>query len=386
MRTSPAGSCRAAERGAWRLRTQAARHAAALRAAGVQPGDRVLVQAEKSPEFLLLYLGCLRAGAVFVPLNTAYTAAEVRYFATDSEPRVMVCDPARTASLAEVAAACGARLRTLDAAGQGSWSEDVAAAAPSAGGPVPRAVDDLAAILYTSGTTGRSKGAMLSHGNLAANARTLVALWRFAPADVLLHALPIYHVHGLFIATHCALLAAATTQLLPRFDVATILGLLPRSTVFMGVPTYYVRLLEDPGFDRACVRGMRVFICGSAPLLPATFEEFERRTGQPILERYGMTEAGMITSNPYDDGRIAGSVGFAPPDVAVRVAGPDGVELPRGEPGVLEIRSRTCSGAIGGCRRRPPRSSAPTATSSPATWRPWTAAGAWRSSGAPRTW
>ncbi|MFO1456917.1 MAG: malonyl-CoA synthase [Steroidobacteraceae bacterium] len=330
-------------RGEWRfadLRSQAARQAAALRVAGVRPGDRVLVQAEKSPEFVLLYLGCLRAGAVFVPLNTAYTAAEVRYFATDCEPRLMVCDPARTASLADVAGTCGAQLRTLDAAGRGSWSDDVAAtsgAAP-ADAPVPRAVDDLAAILYTSGTTGRSKGAMLSHGNLAANARTLVALWRFEADDVLLHALPIYHVHGLFIATHCALLSGATTHLLPRFDVATILGLLPRSTVFMGVPTYYVRLLEDPGFDRGCVRGMRVFICGSAPLLPATFEEFERRTGQRILERYGMTEAGMITSNPYDDGRIAGSVGFALPDVAVRVAGPDGAELPRGEPGVLEIR------------------------------------------------
>ncbi len=364
------------ERGSWSfadLRHDSARQAAALRAAGVRPGDRVLVQAEKSPEFLLLYLGCLRAGAVFVPLNTAYTAAELRYFALDCEPRLMICDPARQAALSPVAEACGARLCTLDARGAGSWSEAVAAPSPAAepggvrsgthdvggakpwsevvaaapagmddtadaGRTEPRASDDLAAILYTSGTTGRSKGAMLSHGNLESNARALVALWRFTAQDVLLHALPVYHVHGLFIATHCALLSGATTQLLPRFELPSILALLPQSSVFMGVPTYYVRLLDDARFGREATRNMRLFVCGSAPLLPSTFEEFERRTGRRILERYGMTEAGMITSNPCDGERLAGSVGFALPGVELRVAAADGSELPRGEPGVLEIR------------------------------------------------
>jgi malonyl-CoA/methylmalonyl-CoA synthetase len=249
----------------------------------------------------------------------------------------MVCEPARAATLAPVAEACGARLFTLDAAGGGSWSETVDAA-PSPWPHEPRRGDDLAAIVYTSGTTGRSKGAMLSHDNLASNARTLVDLWRFTADDVLLHALPVYHVHGLFIATHCALLAGATTQLLPRFEVAAVLARLPGATAFMGVPTYYVRLLERPDFGRETTRNVRVFICGSAPLLPGTFAEFERRTGQRILERYGMSEAGMITSNPYDGERLAGTVGFALPGVSVRVAGPDGVELPRGQPGVLEIR------------------------------------------------
>ena len=352
-------------RGAWTyadLRAQVAGQARALHAAGVQPGDRVLVQAEKSPEVLLLYLACLHAGAVFVPLNTAYTEAELRYFALDSQPRLLVCDPARAARLATVAQACGAQLVTLDAAGGGSWMQAVAAAGapgvdPTAPGgaavasaaagagadddhdaPIRRAADDLAAIVYTSGTTGRSKGAMLTHGNLEANARTLVALWRFSADDVLLHALPVYHVHGLFIATHCALLAGARMQLLPRFDAPTVLALLPRSTVLMGVPTHYTRLLEDAHLDRDTAAAMRLFLCGSAPLLPATFEAFARRTGHRILERYGMSEAGMITSNPYDGERLAGSVGFALPDVQVRVASPEGGELPRGAVGVLEIR------------------------------------------------
>ncbi|MCP5327030.1 MAG: malonyl-CoA synthase [Steroidobacteraceae bacterium] len=330
-------------RGSWSfddLRAQSARQAAALRAAGLRPGDRLLLQAEKSPEFVLLWLGCLRAGAVFIPLNTAYTAAEVRYFALDSRPRLLVCDPKQAATLAPVAAECGARLHTLDAQGGGSWSDAVAAlpAVTAHANCEPCGADDLAAILYTSGTTGRSKGAMLSHGNLESNARTLVELWRFTADDVLLHALPIYHVHGLFIATHCALLAGASTLLLPRFDVAAVMAQLPRTTAFMGIPTYYVRLLDEPTFGRDTASHLRVYICGSAPLLPATFAQFEQRTGQRILERYGMTEAGMITSNPYDGERVAGSVGFALPGVSVRVAGPDGTELPQGEPGVLEIR------------------------------------------------
>jgi malonyl-CoA/methylmalonyl-CoA synthetase len=331
-------------RGEWShaaVRRGVAQQAQALRDAGVQPGDRVLVQAEKSPEFLLLYLGCLRAGAVFVPLNTAYTEAELRHFALDSQPRLVICEPARAARVGAVAAAAGASLRTLDAAGIGTWMDAVAAAARSDAAPLPatpRGPADLAAIVYTSGTTGRSKGAMLTHGNLESNARALLELWRFGADDVLLHALPIYHVHGLFIATHCALLAGATTLLLPRFDAAAVLELMPRATVLMGVPTYYTRLLEDARLDRERARGIRVFICGSAPLLPATFEEFARRTGHRILERYGMSEAGMITSNPYDGERLPGSVGFALPGVQLRVAGPDGAELPRGAVGVLEIR------------------------------------------------
>ncbi len=331
------------DRGTWTyadLRSQAARHGAALRTAGVEPGERVLVQAGKSPEFLLLYLGCLHAGAVFVPLNTAYTDAELRYFALDCAPRLLICDPTRAAGVKPIAAACSARLMTLDASGGGSWNAAVAAVTAGDATPPPavRAADDLAAIVYTSGTTGRSKGAMLSHRNLESNASTLVKLWQFSPADVLLHTLPVYHVHGLFVATHCTLLAGATTHLLPRFDVSATLALLPRSTVFMGVPTFYTRLLADVRFSASTVRNLRLFLCGSAPLLPATFAEFERRTGQRILERYGMSEAGMISSNPCEGERIAGSVGFALPDVQARVADPDGLELPRGTAGVLEIR------------------------------------------------
>lgn len=339
----------------------AAGNAAALQAAGVQRGDRVLVQVEKSAEALLLYLGCLRAGAVFIPLNTAYTASELEHFLSDAAPRLLVCDPAKLALLGPLAQRCGvARIDSLAADGSGSWSVAVDAARTAAGQggdapdvPVtPCTKDDLASIVYTSGTTGRSKGAMLSHGNLESNADALIECWQFGAGDVLLHALPVYHVHGIFVAMHCAMLAGARTILLPKFDVDAVLVQLPRATVFMGVPTFFTRLLADARLDWAVAARVRVFISGSAPLLPATFAEFELRTGHRILERYGMSEAGIIASNPLHGERVAGTVGFLLPGVAARVADEAGAELPRGEPGVLEI----CGpGVIRGYWRLPER-------------------------------
>lgn len=289
-----------------------ARFAAMLRARGVGPGDRVLVQVEKTVGAVALYLGCLRTGAIFVPLNTGYTRAEVEYFIADAEPRLVVS----TQDMADAMA-------PLWAAALGCDPDDAVAASDP---------DDIAAILYTSGTTGRSKGAMLSHGNLLTNAETLVRIWGFRPDDVLIHALPIFHVHGLFVALHTMFLGASTTIFLPKFDAAQIIGLLPQATVLMGVPTFYTRLLAEPAFDARATRTIRLFISGSAPLLAETHKAFEVRTGQRILERYGMTEAGMITSNPLDGDRIAGTVGMPLPGVELRIAGEPG------EPGVIEIR------------------------------------------------
>ncbi len=313
------------------------RMAGLLESVGVVPGDRVLVQVGKSPEAVVLYLACLRAGAVFLPLNTAYTAREVEYFINDAEPRLVVCDPTAEAQLAPLAQAVDAMLLTLDTAGGGTLPT-LASEAPASDLVVPRAADDLAAILYTSGTTGRSKGAMLTHDNLASNALVLHAYWGWREGDVLIHALPIFHVHGLFVALHTALLNGSTMLWLDKFDAGAIIARLPRATVLMGVPTFYVRLLEDPRLDQELVANMRLFVAGSAPLLEETFNAFTERTGHRILERYGMTEAGMITSNPYGGERIAGTVGFFLPGVNGRVADDDGNEVPRGEPGVLEIR------------------------------------------------
>ncbi len=304
---------------------------------GVVPGDRVLVQVGKSPEAVVLYLACLRAGAVFLPLNTAYTAREVEYFLNDAAPRLAVCDPANEKPLAPLAQAVDAMLLTLDTRGGGTLAA-LDAEAPESALVVPRATDDLAAILYTSGTTGRSKGAMLSHGNLASNALVLHESWGWRDGDVLIHALPIFHVHGLFVALHTALLNGSPMLWLEKFDADAIIARLPRATVLMGVPTFYVRLAEDPRLDRELVANMRLFVSGSAPLLEETFRAFEERTGHRILERYGMTEAGMITSNPYDGERLAGTVGYFLPGVDGRVADEHGREVARGEPGVLEIR------------------------------------------------
>jgi len=297
-------------------------YAASLRAAGVQPGDRVAVQVEKSPEVIFLYLGAVRAGAVFLPLNTAYTPAEIGYFLGDAEPSIFVCDPGRREALAQAAA--GIReVWTLDAAGTGSAAE-AADRHEAAFADVPRGPDDLAAILYTSGTTGRSKGAMLTHDNLASNARTLVDVWRFTEDDVLIHALPVFHTHGLFVATNTVLASGGSMLFLPRLDPKLILSLMPRASVLMGVPTFYTRLLKEPGLTPAAARGMRLFVSGSAPLLAETHREWQARTGHAILERYGMTETNMSTSNPYDGDRVAGTVGFPLPGVALRVVDPEG--------------------------------------------------------------
>ncbi|MEQ9661561.1 MAG: AMP-binding protein [Parasphingopyxis sp.] len=318
------------------LDRETARRAAALAGLGAQPGDRIVVQVDKSIENVLLYLASLRAGLVYVPLNTAYTPAELDYFIGDAEPAVVVCDPAKEQAIAAVSGA--AKVVTLDAEGTGSLAEAVQAAGEDAFDTVARAANDLAAICYTSGTTGRSKGAMLSHGNLASNAETLFDIWHWQPDDVLIHALPIYHVHGLFVALHLALLGGSTIRFHRGFDADAVLADLPRSSVLMGVPTFYVRLAAHDGLTRDAARNMRLFISGSAPLLESTFAEFEAKTGMRMLERYGMTEAGMICSNPYDGERVPGTVGFPLPGVSARVADESGAEVPRGEPGVLEIK------------------------------------------------
>lgn len=300
-----------------------ARMAGALSDAGARPGDRIAAQVEKSAENVALYLASLRGGFVYVPLNTAYTSAEVDYFLRDAEPAVFVCDPARPP-----ADAAGARVLTLSAEGEGSLI-DVAAGAASFFGSEPRGEDDLAAILYTSGTTGRSKGAMLTHRNLASNAHALLGVWGFRDGDVLLHALPIFHIHGLFVALNTSLLNASEVIFLPKFDAAEVRRILPRATIMMGVPTFYSRLLAEPGFGAEDCRSIRLFISGSAPLSAETFNAFEARAGHRILERYGMSEAGMIASNPLDGERVAGTVGYALPGVELRLS-PDGVVEVRG--------------------------------------------------------
>ncbi|MCX7331663.1 MAG: malonyl-CoA synthase [Hyphomicrobiales bacterium] len=319
-------------------------YAAALRAAGVAPGDRVAVQVEKSPEVIFLYLGAVRAGAVFLPLNTAYTPAEIGYFLGDAEPTVFVCDPGRRDALTEAAA--GVRqIWTLDGAGGGSAAEAAnraanrAADAGAAFADVPRGPEDLAAILYTSGTTGRSKGAMLTHDNLASNARTLVDSWRFTADDVLIHALPVFHTHGLFVATNTVLASGGSMLFLPRLDPKLILSLMPRASVLMGVPTFYTRLLKEPGLTPEAARGMRLFVSGSAPLLAETHREWQARTGHAILERYGMTETNMSTSNPYAGDRVAGTVGFPLPGVSLRVVDPEtGAALGTDAVGMIEVK------------------------------------------------
>ncbi len=319
------------------LETASGRMLTLLHELGVKKGDRILVQVDKSAEAIILYLASLRAGAIFVPLNTAYTADEVAYFIGDASPILVVCRPQDKAELAQRGAAEGVpHVHTLDDRGGGSLMEGLNDR-PASRHVATCAEAELACILYTSGTTGRSKGAMLSHGNLSSNAKVLHEYWRWRPGDVLLHALPIFHVHGLFVALHCALMNASKVVFLASFSLPEIKKSLPHVTVMMGVPTFYVRLLDDPQFNRDMCRNMRLFVAGSAPLLPETFTEFEDRTGHAILERYGMTEAGMITSNPYDGDRVPGTVGFALPGVSTRVVDSDGREVATGEVGVLEI-------------------------------------------------
>ena len=310
-----------------------ARLAHALQALGVRPGDRVAAQVEKSPEAIALYLACVRAGAVWLPLNTAYTRAELAYFVTDAEPALFVAAPGRQDMVTGLAVA------TLGTDGRSGNLLELASRQAATFDDIARGPDDLAAILYTSGTTGRSKGAMLSHENLASNARTLARVWRFTARDVLLHALPIYHTHGLFVATNTTLMAGSSMIFLPRPEPDEMFRLMPRATVMMGVPTFYTRLLADARLTREATKHMRLFVSGSAPLLAETHREWQDRTGHAILERYGMTETNMNTSNPYDGPRVAGTVGPPLPDVEIRITDPEsGKLLPRGEIGMIEVR------------------------------------------------
>ena len=310
------------------LWAETGRMAHALASLGLAKGDRLLLQVEKCPEVLTLYLACLRTGVVFLPVNPAYTLAETQHFVTDAEPALALAEGDRVAEMAALGVRCLTLATFLDlAAGQRADADD----------PVARP-DDLAAILYTSGTTGRSKGVMLTRANLASNAAALVDLWQFTEQDVLLHVLPVFHTHGLFVATNCALLAGASLIFLGAFSPDAVVSALPRATVMMGVPTFYTRLLADPRLNPDLCRGLRLFISGSAPLSPATHAAWLARSGHAILERYGMTETNMLTSNPYSGARKAGTVGLPLPGVDVRVAGPDGTPLPAGEAGAIEVR------------------------------------------------
>lgn len=311
--------------------------AGALATLQVKPGDRVVAQVEKSPEAIALYLACLHLDATFVPLNTAYTYAELEYFLGDAAPSVAVVRPGDRQQVQTIAAACGVKhVETLDDRGGGSLL-DIAGATPDTAAHAPTT---LAALLYTSGTTGRSKGAMLTRANLSSNASTLAQAWRFSSHDVLLHALPIFHVHGLFVAINTVLASGSSMLFLSKFDADEIVRLLPRASVMMGVPTFYTRLLQHAGLNRDAARNVRLFVSGSAPLLAETHREFQSRTGHAILERYGMSETLMNTSNPYDGLRIPGSVGPALPGVEVRITDPES-GAPLTEPdaiGMIEVR------------------------------------------------
>ena len=324
----------------WRdLERATAMMANLLQSLGLPPGARVAVQVEKSVEAMVLYLATLRAGYVFLPLNTAYQSAEIEYFIGNAEPAVVVCSSKNFGWVSKIAFKAGTQnVFTLDDDRSGSLL-DRAAHCSDQHEVAVKQEDDLAAILYTSGTTGRSKGAMLSHGNMLSNARVLKDYWGWKAGDVLIHALPIFHVHGLFVAIHGALINGSKMIWLSRFDPKLVLQKLPEATVFMGVPTLYVRLLAEPGLNREACRSMRLFIAGSAPLLIETFNAWQQRTGHTILERYGMSETIMLTSNPYQGGeRRGGTVGFALPGVSLRVQGDDGQPLPDGEIGGIQVK------------------------------------------------
>lgn len=314
---------------------RAAQLAHVLAANSVRPGDRVVVQSPKLADTIALYAACIQAGAVYLPLNTAYTQSELAYFIGDATPALVVCD-AKTLDAMTAVCGAGSPVLTLSADGAGSLSTQANTMAPTFD-TVARGPDDLAALLYTSGTTGRSKGAMLSHKNLLSNAQSLTDLWQITATDRLVHALPIFHTHGLFVAMNTALLAGAQVRFMAGFDVEQIIAELPKSTLMMGVPTFYTRLLADARLDRDLVASMRLFISGSAPLLAETHKDFETRTGHAILERYGMTETNMITSNPYVGARIAGTVGYALPGTEVEVTD-NGTPLAAGEIGMIEVR------------------------------------------------
>lgn len=304
---------------------------------GIQKGDRIAVQTEKSAAALAIYAACLRAGMILLPLNTAYTTTELAYFTGDAEPALVICDPAKAENIRAILAP-RTQILTLDAQGEGTLT-DLAAQQSVEHAPVACGPKDLAAILYTSGTTGRSKGAMLSHDNLLSNGATLAQEWRFSASDVLLHALPIFHTHGLFVAVNASAISGAAMLFHAGFRVGDVLRDLPRATVLMGVPTFYTRLLAEAEFTRDLVGHMRLFVSGSAPLLAETHTEFEARTGHRILERYGMTETNMNVSNPYDGERRAGTVGFPLPGVELKITDPNTCEtLPQGAIGMIEVR------------------------------------------------
>ncbi len=317
------------------------RIAGALKQLGVKPGDRVAVQVDKSPEAILLYLATLRMGGVYLPLNPGYTADEIGYFLGDAEPALFVCQPEALAAAKTVAAETGCPcVETLGTSADGSLM-DVVANAEVFTGIEQRSDDDLAAILYTSGTTGRSKGAMLTHKNLGSNGKSLVEAWQFTENDRLIHALPIFHTHGLFVACNVMLISGGSLYFMPKFDVDTIIAAMADGTALMGVPTFYTRLLQDDRLTPELTANMRLFNSGSAPLTAETHQQFEQRTGHAILERYGMTETNMNTSNPYDGDRIAGTVGIPLPGVEIRITNPetgDHQPLSQGEVGMLEVR------------------------------------------------
>ena len=316
-----------------------------LKSLQLPEGARIAVQVEKSVEAMMLYLATLRAGYVFLPLNTAYQSAEMEYFIANAEPSVVVCGRKNFGWVSKIAFQQGTyNVFSLDDNRVGSLL-DRAAQCSDRHEVVQRKADDLAAILYTSGTTGRSKGAMLSHGNLLSNAQVLKNYWGWTATggpegrgDVLIHALPIFHVHGLFVAIHGALINGSKMIWLSKFDPKLVVEKLPEATVFMGVPTLYVRLLAEDGLTRDACRNMRLFVAGSAPLLIETFKAWQDRTGHTILERYGMSETAMLTSNPYEGERRGGTVGFALPGVKLRVQGDAGQSLPTGEVGSIEVQ------------------------------------------------
>ncbi|MEO0380627.1 MAG: AMP-binding protein, partial [Pseudomonadota bacterium] len=316
----------------------AAQYAGLLRDIGLTPGDRVAVQAAKSQQALAVYAACVQAGLIFLPLNTAYTADELAYFIRDSGAGLVIGGDKKRGDLTVICDRCGAQLETLNGDGSGSFSHK-AATFPTDFDTVARSQDDLAAFLYTSGTTGRSKGAMLSQGNLLSNAQTLQQEWQFTSRDVLMHALPIFHTHGLFVATNIAVLSGCQMMFLPQFDLDQIIEKMPHATSMMGVPTFYTRLLGDARFTKDLAAHMRLFVSGSAPLLAETHVQFEARTGHRILERYGMTETNMNTSNPYVGERRAGTVGFPLPGVEVKITdSKTGATLPTGQIGEIEVR------------------------------------------------
>jgi len=314
------------------------RMANAISSLGISTGDRLVLQAEKSPYCLAVYAACMQSGVIFLPLNNAYTANEVSYFVADSGAKIFICDPAYKKTLTNLKDEFGILLKTLDSNGQGTFGE-LTATMPNQFLTVNRHIKDLAAILYTSGTTGRSKGAMLTQENLLSNAKTLKDYWKFDDQDVLLHALPIFHTHGLFVASNVTLLAGGSMIFLNKFDLDEVVESLPRATTMMGVPTFYVRLLEDKRLTSEFTKHMRLFISGSAPLLSETHIRFLKLTGHHILERYGMTETNMNTSNPYYGERRSGTVGFPLPGVEIKITDSDtGKILSKNKVGQIEVR------------------------------------------------